>query len=110
VSQPSATETTVVAALPALDRRRARRKAAWRRRAVVFAFLSPWLAGVIIFFAYPLLMSLYLSFTHFDNLSPPRWIGLANYRYLFHGDMLIGPAVRNSLWMIVFAMPKADRT
>jgi multiple sugar transport system permease protein len=105
VSLAPATETPVVAALPAIDRRRARKKAAWRRRAIVLAFLSPWLAGVTIFFAYPLLMSVYLSFTHFDNLSAPKWIGLANYHYLFHGDMLIGPAVRNSLWMIVFAVP-----
>jgi multiple sugar transport system permease protein len=105
VSLAPATETTVVAAPPASDRQRARKRAAWRRRAIVFAFLSPWLAGVIIFFAYPLLMSVYLSFTHFDNLSAPRWIGLANYRYMFNGDQQIWLAVRNSLWLIVFAVP-----
>ncbi|MGZ4199491.1 MAG: carbohydrate ABC transporter permease, partial [Thermoleophilia bacterium] len=84
---------------------RARSRAAWRRRAIVLAFLSPWLAGVAIFFGYPLVMSVYLSFTHFDNLSAPRWIGLANYRYLFTGDQLIGQALRNSLWLMVFAVP-----
>ena len=31
-------------------------------------------------------MSAYLSFTHYDLLSPPRWVGLANYRYLFGDD------------------------
>ena len=50
----------------------------------MLAFLSPWLAGVTIFFGYPLVMSVYLSFTHFDNLSAPKWIGLANYRYMLH--------------------------
>ena len=49
-------------------------------------------------------MSVYLSFTHFDNLSAPKWIGLANYRYMFH-DPMIGVAVRNSLWLMVFAVP-----
>lgn len=105
MSLTPAIETTVVEGSPAIDRRRARRRAAWRRRAVVLAFLSPWLVGVTIFFGYPLIMSVYLSFTHFDNLSAPRWIGLANYRYLFHGDQLVGQAVRNSLWLMVFAVP-----
>ena len=56
---------------------------AWRRRLTVLAFLSPWLVGFAIFFGYPLVMTAYLSFTHYDLLSPPRWVGLANYRYLF---------------------------
>ena len=62
----------------------------------MLAFLSPWLAGVTIFFAYPLIMSVYLSFTHFDNLSAPKWIGLANYRYLFTSDPLVGVALRTA--------------
>jgi multiple sugar transport system permease protein len=104
VSATPATRTTFVGALPAADRRRAKARAAWRRRGVVAAFLSPWLVGVTVFFGYPLVMSVYLSFTHFDNLSAPRWIGLANYRYMFH-DPMIGVAVRNSLWLMAFAVP-----
>ena len=57
-------------------------------------FMSPWLVGFCIFFGYPLVMSAYLSFTHYDLLSPPRWIGLANYRYLFQDDPQIWPAVK----------------
>ena len=59
------------------DRRRARRKAAWRRRGTVALFMSPWIAGFTIFFGYPLVMSGYYSLTHYDLLSPPRWVGLA---------------------------------
>jgi multiple sugar transport system permease protein len=91
--------------MPAIDRRRARRKAVWRRRGLVLLFMSPWLVGFSVFFGYPLVMSIYLSFTHYDLLSPPRWIGLANYRYLFGTDQQIWPAVRNTLWMIVVAVP-----
>ena len=47
--------------------------------------MSPWIVGFSVFFGYPLVMSVYLSFTHYDLLSPPRWVGLANYRYLFSG-------------------------
>ncbi len=52
----------------------------------VLAFLSPWIAGFSIFFGYPLVMTGYLSFTHYDLLNPPRWIGLANYRYMLGTD------------------------
>jgi multiple sugar transport system permease protein len=92
-------------AFPAPDRRRARRRAGWRRRLTVLAFLSPWLAGFCVFFGYPLVMTGYLSFTHYDLLNPPRWIGLANYRYLLGSDDQIWPAVYNTLWIIVIGVP-----
>jgi multiple sugar transport system permease protein len=88
-----------------LDRRASKRRAAWRRRGLVLAFMSPWLVGFSVFFGYPLVMSAYLSFTHYDLLSSPRWIGLANYRYLFGGDTSIWPAVKNTLWFIAIAVP-----
>jgi multiple sugar transport system permease protein len=88
-----------------LDRRSARRRAAWRRRGQVLAFMSPWLLGFTIFFGYPLVMTAYYSFTHYDLLSAPKWVGLANYRYLFTGDQRIWPAVSNTLWIIAVAVP-----
>jgi multiple sugar transport system permease protein len=87
------------------DRRRAKRKAAWRRRGLVLGLMSPWILGFTIFFAYPLAMSAYLSFTHYDLLSSPRWVGLANYRYLFEQDQLVWPAVKNTLWMMAVFVP-----
>ena len=86
-------------------RRAARKRAAWRRRLTVLAFLSPWIVGFTIFFGYPLVMSAYLSFTSYDLLSPPRWVGLDNYRYLLSEDVDIWPAVRNTLWIIAIGVP-----
>jgi multiple sugar transport system permease protein len=71
----------------------------------VLAFMSPWIAGFTIFFGYPLVMTAYYSFTHYDLLSAPRWIGLANYRFLFEGDQQVGPAVSNTLWFIAVSVP-----
>lgn len=50
-----------------------------------FLFLTPNLLGFIIFFAGPLLLSLVMSFYHWDVLSPepPRFIGLGNYVEIF---------------------------
>ena len=50
-------------------------------------------------------MSAYLSFTHYDLLNPPRWVGLDNYRYLLGTDAQVWPAVRNTLWLIAVMVP-----
>jgi multiple sugar transport system permease protein len=67
--------------------------------------MSPWLVGFTVFFGYPLVSSAYLSLTHYDLLSSPRWVGLANYRFLFEQDQQVWPAVRNTLWLMAFAVP-----
>jgi multiple sugar transport system permease protein len=68
--------------------------------------MSPWIIGFSVFFGYPLVMSVYLSFNHYDLLSPPRWVGLANYRYMFSGDdPQVKPAILNTLWLIGIAVP-----
>lgn len=95
---------SVEAAATSPPRPRRRVSAKWRRRGTVLVMLSPWLVGMLVFFVYPLLDTVYLSFNHYDLLSPARWIGLANYRYMAH-DAYFWPAVRNSLWMILIAVP-----
>jgi multiple sugar transport system permease protein len=102
---PVAEAGASVPALPALDRRRARSKAAWRKRRLVLALMSPWIVGFTVFIAYPLVMSAYLSLHAYDLLSPPRWVGFANYRYMFGTDEQIWPAVANTLWIIAVAVP-----
>ena len=67
--------------------------------------MSPWLVGFSVFFGYPLAMSAYLSFNHYDLLSSPRWVGLANYEYLLRTDRQVWPAVKNTLWLMAFAVP-----
>ena len=47
-----------------------------------WAFIIPSVLGLILFRFGPVLASLYFSFTKYDILSPPQWIGLANYRGL----------------------------
>ena len=67
--------------------------------------MSPWLVGFTAFFGYPLVSSFFLSFTHYDLLSSPRWVGLANYKFMFQQDQQVWPAVKNTLWLMVFFVP-----
>jgi multiple sugar transport system permease protein len=97
---------TAGAAAPAVRLRTAARKRAdWRRRRLVLLLMSPWLVGFTVFFGYPLVMAAYLSFNHYDLLSPPRWVGWANYHYLLRVDPQTWIAVKNTLWMICIAVP-----
>jgi multiple sugar transport system permease protein len=89
----------------AVGARRRRSAATWRRRRLVLLLMSPWIVGFTVFFGYPLVFSAYLSLNHYDLLSPPRWVGLANYRYLFNGDPDIWPAIKNTLWLVVVLVP-----
>jgi multiple sugar transport system permease protein len=51
-----------------------------------YAFLVPWLAGFFVLTLYPMIYSLYLSFTQYNVLQPPRWIGLRNFFIMFAGN------------------------
>ena len=48
--------------------------------------MSPWIIGFVVFYVYPMLATLYFSFTHYDILSTPKWVGLSNYRFMFTSD------------------------
>ncbi|MBZ0300627.1 MAG: sugar ABC transporter permease, partial [Anaerolineae bacterium] len=56
-----------------------------QREAMLFyALIAPWVVGFILFLGYPMLRSLYLSFTDYNLLSPPVWVGLRNYERIFN--------------------------
>jgi multiple sugar transport system permease protein len=77
-----------------------------RRRAIEgYLLISPWLIGFAIFTIGPLLASFFYSFTDYDVLQPPRWIGLGNYVDLFHGDPLFWTSLRNTLIYTCLAVP-----
>ena len=54
------------------------RDAAWG-----YVFLFPWILGLILFWLGPILISFILSFTQYDVISAPTYIGLENYRTAF---------------------------
>jgi multiple sugar transport system permease protein len=60
----------------------AHREALW-----AYAFIAPWTIGFIIFTVGPMLASLFFSFTDYNIIDAPRWIGLTNYINLFHDDL-----------------------
>jgi multiple sugar transport system permease protein len=52
-----------------------------------------------------MLVSLYLSFTDFNVLSPPRWIGAENYADLFLSDRRFAASIRVTLLYVLWSVP-----
>lgn len=67
--------------------------------------LSPWLLTLALFWAYPLVYALYLSFTKYKTLTTDTiWIGLDNYRHLFRDDAF-KQSLRNTIVFVVGTIP-----
>lgn len=72
-----------------------------RRNLQGWLFISPWLAGFLLFTLYPILASLYYSFCDYRVLTPPRWVGLANYVALLTDRDYFLPSLWNTLFMLI---------
>lgn len=70
-----------------------------------YLFLLPWLIGFILLYFSPIVASLYLSFTKYDLLTPPQWIGLANYVSMFTDDFRLGDSVEVTFKYVFFSVP-----
>jgi multiple sugar transport system permease protein len=67
--------------------------------------MSPWIVGFLAFILYPMIATLYFSFTKYDLLSTPVPVGFRNYVYLFTKDQHFWLAMRNTVWMIAWGVP-----
>ena len=76
-----------------------------RRALTGYLFISPWLIGFIAFVAGPFLVSIYLSFTRYEIVTPPVWIGLANFRRLLTQDPLFWKSLVITLHYAAIAVP-----
>lgn len=68
-------------------------------------FISPWLVGFLAFTIYPLVSSLYYSFTRYDLLNPPHFLGLGNYIEILTRDALFGRVMYNTLYYVGLSAP-----
>ncbi|MGE5334360.1 MAG: carbohydrate ABC transporter permease [Nitrososphaerota archaeon] len=50
----------------------------------------------------PALATIVISFTRWDNVSAPQWIGLQNYTRLFQDPLFKQSLINNSIWLVVF--------
>src|SRR5579883_1066765 len=77
-----------------------------RREALTFyLFIAPWTVGFLVFGAGPIVASLVLSFTNYNIVSTPLFVGLSNYREMVVNDPLFATSLFNTLYYTVIFVP-----
>jgi multiple sugar transport system permease protein len=69
-----------------------------------FAFLAPWILGMVVITAGPMAASLYLSFTDYNLLQPPEWIGLENFTRMMEDTRLM-KSLRVTFLFVFISVP-----
>ena len=77
----------------------------YENRRLGFLFVLPFVLGVLLFKLFPFVMSFALSFTQYDVMDPPVYVGLQNYRELALEDPLFTKSLGVTLWFAVLAVP-----
>jgi multiple sugar transport system permease protein len=83
-------------------------RAGWlaRREALYgYAFISPWIIGLIAFTAGPLLAVFYLSLTEYPILSEPTFVGTRNYARIFAEDRAFWVSLVNTAYYVAIRVP-----
>ena len=72
---------------------------------VLYLMMLPFLVFFITFSVYPVLQAMYYSFTDYNILETPNFIGLENYKKLFLEDTIFIKAIQNTFIIAVFVGP-----
>lgn len=75
-----------------------------RDERAAYLFLSPWLIGLLAFWLVPIVGSLLLSFSEWNIITPPEWVGLDNYRDMID-DRTFWLSIRVTLKYLILSVP-----
>lgn len=74
-------------------------------RLFIFTFLVIPVLHLLIFSYIPIITNIYLSFTNYNGVNPPKWVGFRNYERIFTDPQYL-KLFRNCLWYMVVAIPQ----
>lgn len=84
--------------------RRAQVKEAGKDNKAGYLFLAPWLVGLLVITIGPMMASLYLSFTDYSLIQPPKWAGLSNYVKML-GDTRLHSSLKVTFIYVFVSVP-----
>lgn len=86
--------------------KRCRRNPLKRQEALTgWLFVAPAVTGFAVFTAFSMCYSLYISFTDWNILSDPKFVGWQNYINLFTRDIFFGEYLWNTIYYVLFLVP-----
>jgi multiple sugar transport system permease protein len=82
------------------------RKTGFEKKLSLFGFIFalPWIVGLLLFHAYPLIMSAYYSLTSYSILEPGEFVGLKNFTTLFQ-DRVFWISIYNTMYYTLIFVP-----
>ena len=83
-------------------------KVAWKKAKMAklcYAFLAPYAILFTMFYIFPVIASIYFSFTYYNILEPPRFIGLQNYIALILEDDIFLTSIKNTFLIAIITGP-----
>ncbi len=85
----------------------ARRGMSLRNRESIagYLFLTPWLIGLLCFVVGPMIASAYFSFTNYDVVNTPKFIGFKNFTEIFSKDRLFWPSLMLTFRYAIIVVP-----
>jgi multiple sugar transport system permease protein len=105
-SNPTVAEPAPTVVEPATVPGRRHRGKLWRREALDgYLLAAPAILGLLIFTAFPVIYTFYLSFTEYNFVESPNWIGLANYRQMLLEDDLFRKSLVSTLYYVALSIP-----
>jgi multiple sugar transport system permease protein len=76
-----------------------------KNRKMCYLFLAPYAILFTMFYVFPVVASIYYSFTYYNILEPPRFIGLQNYISLVLQDDIFLIGVKNTFMIALITGP-----
>jgi len=70
-----------------------------------YLFVGPAVILFLVFVLGPLVASFYWSFTEYDGIHAPRWVGLENYKTIFFNDPRFWKSIRNTIFYTLGVIP-----
>ncbi|NOV02617.1 carbohydrate ABC transporter permease [Paenibacillus planticolens] len=80
-------------------------KGRWESPLAGYLFISPWLLGFLLLTLWPMVQSMYYSFTKYTLLDAPEWIGLRNYERIFADDEIFRQSLKITILFVVLSVP-----
>lgn len=76
-----------------------------KKKKIYYIMMAPYLTIFFVFTVLPVMMSLFLSFTYFDMINVPQFVGISNYTRLILQDDVFLIALRNTLVLAIIVGP-----
>lgn len=88
-----------------MQKNRSKKSKAGKDNLVGYLMLAPWLFGFVLMWLIPMFISIYYSFTNFNLLNTPEFIGIGNYIRIFKEDKTFWQALKVTFTYVLVLVP-----